>query len=108
MGLLEGRVAIVTGAGRGLGREEALALAAEGATVIVNDIGASLAGDGGDRSPADEVVRDIVKAGGKAAANYEDISSWDGAKRTIDQAYDSYGKLDILVNNAGVLRDRMS
>lgn len=108
MPLLEGRIAIVTGAGRGLGREEALALAAEGATVIVNDIGTSLAGDGGDRSPADEVVRDIVAAGGKAAANYEDISSWEGAKRTIEQAYDSFGKLDILVNNAGVLRDRMS
>src|SRR6185295_10757498 len=107
MGLLDGKVAIVTGAGRGLGREEALALAADGATVIVNDIGASLAGDGGDRSPADEVVRDIIAAG-KAVANYEDIASWDGAKRTIEQAYDSFGKLDILVNNAGVLRDRMS
>jgi len=108
MPLLQGKIAIVTGAGRGLGREEALALAADGATVIVNDIGASLAGDGGDRSPADEVVRDIVAAGGKAVANYEDIASWDGARRTIEQAFDSYGKLDILVNNAGVLRDRMS
>jgi NAD(P)-dependent dehydrogenase (short-subunit alcohol dehydrogenase family) len=108
MPLLQGKIAIVTGAGRGLGREEALALAADGATVIVNDIGASLAGDGGDRSPADEVVRDIVAKGGKAVANYEDIASWDGARRTIEQAYDTYGKLDILVNNAGVLRDRMS
>jgi NAD(P)-dependent dehydrogenase (short-subunit alcohol dehydrogenase family) len=108
MPLLQGKIAIVTGAGRGLGREEALALAAHGATVIVNDIGASLAGDGGDRSPADEVVRDIAAAGGKAVASYEDIASWDGAKRTIEQAYDTYGKLDILVNNAGVLRDRMS
>jgi len=108
MPLLQEKIAIVTGAGRGLGREEALSLAADGATVIVNDIGASLAGDGGDRSPADEVVRDIVAAGGKAVANYEDIASWDGARRTIEQAFDSYGKLDILVNNAGVLRDRMS
>jgi NAD(P)-dependent dehydrogenase (short-subunit alcohol dehydrogenase family) len=108
MPLLQGRIAIVTGAGRGLGREEALALAADGATVIVNDIGTSLAGDGGDRSPADEVVREITAQGGKAVANYEDIASWDGAKRTIDQAYDSFGKLDIVVNNAGVLRDRMS
>lgn len=108
MSLLDGRVAIVTGAGRGLGREEALALAAEGARVIVNDVGASLAGDGADKSPADEVVDEIRKAGGEAKACFEDISSWDGAGRAIALAYDTWGKLDILVNNAGVLRDRMS
>ncbi len=108
MPLLEGRTAIVTGAGRGLGREEALALAAAGAKVIVNDIGTSLAGDGEDRSPADAVVREITAAGGSAVASYEDVSSWDGARRTIEQAYDTWGRLDVLVNNAGVLRDRMS
>ncbi|MEW6268692.1 MAG: SDR family NAD(P)-dependent oxidoreductase [Thermodesulfobacteriota bacterium] len=108
MSLLDGRVAIVTGAGRGLGREEALALAAAGARVIVNDVGTSLAGDGEDRSPADAVVRDIQAAGGTAVASYEDVASWDGARRSIEQAYDTWGKLDVLVNNAGVLRDRMS
>jgi NAD(P)-dependent dehydrogenase (short-subunit alcohol dehydrogenase family) len=108
MSLLAGKVAIVTGAGRGLGREEALALAAEGARVIVNDIGTSVHGEGADRSPADAVVRAITAAGGAAAASYEDIASWDGARRTIEQAYDTFGALDVLVNNAGVLRDRMS
>jgi NAD(P)-dependent dehydrogenase (short-subunit alcohol dehydrogenase family) len=108
MGLLDGKVAIVTGAGRGLGREEALALARHGATVVVNDIGASLAGEGQDVSPAEEVVRTIEAAGGKAVVNGEDISDWQGAKRTIDQAYDRFGRLDVVVNNAGVLRDRMS
>ena len=108
MALLTGKVAIVTGAGRGLGREEALALAAAGARVIVNDIGTSVAGEGNDQSPAAQVVKEIKAAGGEAIANYEDIASWDGARRTIDQAYDTYGKLDILVNNAGVLRDRMN
>jgi NAD(P)-dependent dehydrogenase (short-subunit alcohol dehydrogenase family) len=108
MPLLDGKVAIVTGAGRGLGREEALALAAEGARVIVNDIGASLTGEGTDLSPAAQVVRDIQAAGGTAATNAEDIASWDGARRTIAQAYDTWGRLDVLVNNAGVLRDRMS
>jgi 3-oxoacyl-[acyl-carrier protein] reductase len=105
---LSGKVAIVTGAGRGLGREEALALAAEGAAVIVNDIGASLAGEGEDKSPAAEVVETIKKAGGDAITCYEDISSWDGASRAIGLAFEKFGKLDILVNNAGVLRDRMS
>ena len=108
MAMLEGRVAIVTGAGRGLGREEARALAAEGAAVIVNDIGTSLAGDGTDQGPAAAVVREITAAGGRAVANREDIASWDGARRTIEQAWDTYGRLDVLVNNAGVLRDRMS
>src|SRR5215468_5598536 len=108
MALLDGKVAIVTGAGRGLGREEALALAAEGARVIVNDIGVSVAGDGGDQAPAAAVVEQIKRAGGDAAVNHEDIADWQGARRTIEQAYDTWGRLDILVNNAGVLRDRMS
>jgi NAD(P)-dependent dehydrogenase (short-subunit alcohol dehydrogenase family) len=108
MALLAGKVAIVTGAGRGLGREEALALAVDGARVIVNDIGTSVSGEGKDQSPAQQVVDEIKAAGGDAVANYEDIASWEGARRTIDYAYDTYGKLDILVNNAGVLRDRMN
>jgi len=108
MALLTGKVAIVTGAGGGLGREEARALAAEGARVIVNDIGTSVHGEGHDQSPAATVVNDIKRAGGEAVANYEDVASWEGARRTIDQAYDTFGRLDILVNNAGVLRDRMN
>ncbi|MDX2168915.1 MAG: SDR family NAD(P)-dependent oxidoreductase [Deltaproteobacteria bacterium] len=108
MRLLDGKVAIVTGAGRGLGREEALALAAAGAKVIVNDIGTSVSGDGADQSPAAEVVAEITQAGGTAATNGENVADWQGAKRTIDQAYDTWGRLDIVVNNAGVLRDRMS
>jgi NAD(P)-dependent dehydrogenase (short-subunit alcohol dehydrogenase family) len=108
MGLLDGKVAIVTGAGRGIGREEALVLASEGATVVVNDVGASLAGQGGDVHPAQEVVDLITDGGGKAAVNGDDISTWEGAKRVVEQAVDSYGSLDILVNNAGILRDKMS
>lgn len=106
--MLAGRVAIVTGAGRGLGREEARALAAQGAAVVVNDVGASLAGDGHDEGPAAGVVREIAAAGGRAVASGEDISSWEGARRTVDIAYERFGRLDVLVNNAGVLRDRMS
>jgi len=108
MGLLDGKVAIVTGAGRGLGREEAITLARHGAKVIVNDIGASLAGEGTDEAPAATVVREIVAAGGRAVVSGEDIASWDGARRTIELAYDTFGRLDVVVNNAGVLRDRMS
>ena len=105
--LCEGRVAIVTGAGRGVGREHALLLAAHGAKVVVNDIGAGVDGGGKDASPASEVVAAIKKAGGEAIANGEDVSSWKGAKAMIDAAIAHFGKLDILINNAGILRDRM-
>ena len=108
MALLDGKVAIVTGAGRGLGREEALALAAEGARVIINDIGASLSGEGLDQTPAQAVVDEITKAGGEALANYADISDWSQAQGLVNLAYERFGQLDILVNNAGVLRDRMN
>ncbi len=108
MGMLDGKVAIVTGAGRGIGREEALLLASEGAKVIVNDVGAAVDGGGGDKHPAEEVV-DLIKAGGSdAAVNASDVSSWQGAKDLVDQAVDTFGQLDILVNNAGILRDKMS
>ena len=108
MGLLDGKVAIVTGAGRGIGREEALLLAAEGAKVIVNDVGRSLAGAADDEHPAEEVVALIKKNGGEAAVNDDDISSWDGAAHVVEQAIDTFGSLDILVNNAGIVRDKMS
>ncbi|MHA1578355.1 MAG: SDR family oxidoreductase [Candidatus Freyarchaeota archaeon] len=105
--LLEGKVAIVTGAGRGLGREEALALAKHGAKVIVNDVGGSANGKGEFHGPADDVVKEIKEMGGEAAPNYESVTSFEGAKRIIDQAIETFGKLDILVNNAGILRDKM-
>jgi NAD(P)-dependent dehydrogenase (short-subunit alcohol dehydrogenase family) len=105
--LCEGRVAIVTGAGRGIGREHALMLAAHGAKIVVNDLGASADGVGADATPAAQVVAEIKAAGGEAVANGDDVSSWDGAKRMIDQAVESFGKLDVLINNAGILRDRM-
>jgi 3-oxoacyl-[acyl-carrier protein] reductase len=108
MGMLEGKTAIVTGAGRGIGREEALLLAAEGAKVIVNDVGAKVTGEGGDRSPAQQTVDDIVAAGGEADINADDVSSWSGAEKLVKQAVETWGQLDILVNNAGILRDKMS
>jgi NAD(P)-dependent dehydrogenase (short-subunit alcohol dehydrogenase family) len=109
MGLLDGKVAVVTGAGRGIGREEALALAAEGAKVVVNDLGAGLHGEGGaDRHPAQEVVELIEASGSEASVNGDDISTWAGGKAVVEQAVDRYGSLDILVNNAGILRDKMS
>jgi NAD(P)-dependent dehydrogenase (short-subunit alcohol dehydrogenase family) len=108
MGMLDGKVAIVTGAGRGIGREEALLFAAEGAKVIVNDVGAARTGEGSDVHPAQQTVDDVVAAGGEAALNTDDVSSWEGAQRLVAQAVDTWGKLDILVNNAGILRDKMS
>jgi NAD(P)-dependent dehydrogenase (short-subunit alcohol dehydrogenase family) len=104
---LDGKAAIVTGAGRGIGREHALALAAAGATVLVNDLGATLAGEGADATPAQEVVAEIEAAGGTAAANGDDVSDFAGAERMVRQAIESFGRLDILVNNAGITRDRM-
>ena len=105
--MCEGRVCIVTGAGRGLGREYALSLAQHGAKVVVNDLGGSRDGTGADAGPAQEVVDEIKAAGGEAAANTDDISSWDGAASLVQQAIDTFGRLDVLVNNAGILRDRM-
>jgi NAD(P)-dependent dehydrogenase (short-subunit alcohol dehydrogenase family) len=105
--MVEGRVCIVTGAGRGIGREHALMLSAQGAKVVVNDLGASRDGSGDDAGPAQQVVDEIKAAGGEAAANTDDISTWDGAKSLISQAIDTFGGLDVLVNNAGILRDRM-
>jgi NAD(P)-dependent dehydrogenase (short-subunit alcohol dehydrogenase family) len=105
--VLEGKVAIVTGAGRGIGREHALALARAGAKVVVNDLGGSLSGDGSDPGPAQEVVEEIRALGGEAAANGENVADFAGAERLVRQAVEELGGLDILVNNAGILRDRM-
>ncbi|GAB2718767.1 SDR family oxidoreductase [Nocardia thraciensis] len=105
MGALEGKVAVITGAGRGIGREHALLFAAEGAAVVVNDLGGDNAGEGADVGPAQEVVNEITAAGGKAAANTANIATWDGAKELVDQAVSEFGKLDIVINNAGILRD---
>ena len=104
---LTGKVAIVTGAGRGIGRAHALALAAAGATVVVNDLGGSLGGEGTDAEPAQEVVAEIETAGGEAVANGENVADFAGAGRLVQQTVDQLGRLDILVNNAGILRDRM-
>lgn len=104
---LKGKVAIVTGAGGGIGRGHALALASEGAKVIVNDLGGAVDGSGSSSSAADKVVEDIKAAGGEAAANYDSVTSVEGGENIIKTAIDTFGKLDILVNNAGILRDRM-
>ncbi|HCV00922.1 MAG: 3-hydroxyacyl-CoA dehydrogenase [Dehalococcoidia bacterium] len=106
-GRLEGKVAIVTGAGRGIGKGEALLLAEQGARVVVNDLGGSPDGEGADSSPADEVVAEIVAGGGKAVANYDSVASMEGGERIVQTALDNFGSLDILINNAGILRDRM-
>ncbi len=106
-GLCEGRVVVVTGGGRGIGREYCLMLAAQGAKVVVNDLGAEADGTGVDLSPAAQVVADIRAAGGEAVVNGADVSDWDQSKAMIDQAISTFGKLDVVINNAGILRDRM-
>lgn len=106
MGSLEGRVVVVTGAGRGIGREHALLFAAEGAKVVVNDLGGAIDGSGGDRTPAEEVVVEIRDRGGDAVANHDDVATWAGAEDLIRTAVDHFGDVHVLVNNAGILRDR--
>ncbi|MCU1456686.1 MAG: family NAD(P)-dependent oxidoreductase [Actinomycetia bacterium] len=107
MGLLDGKVAIVTGAGNGVGRGEAIMLADHGAKVVVNDLGGSVSGEGGDKRAADSTVDVIKSRGGEAVANYDSVADYEGAGNIIQTAIDSFGKLDVLVNNAGILRDKM-
>jgi len=107
MGMLEGKIALITGAGRGLGREEALLFAKEGCNLVVNDLGGSFDGSGAETKVADEIAEECRKLGVKAVGNYDSVTDFNKAKAMIDQAVSEYGKLDIVVNNAGILRDRM-
>ena len=107
MGALDGRIAIITGAGRGIGREHALLFASEGAKVVVNDLGGALDGSGEEGTPAEQVAAEIVAMGGEAVANHDNVADWDGAKNLIDTAVEAFGDLHVLVNNAGNLRDRV-
>jgi NAD(P)-dependent dehydrogenase (short-subunit alcohol dehydrogenase family) len=106
VGLLEGRVAVVTGSGRGIGREFALCMAREGANVVVNDVGVSLDGQGTEEDPAAQVCKEIEAIGAKAVPSYDSVSDFEAAGRIIQTAVDAFGKIDILVNNAGIVRDR--
>ena len=106
MGLLDGRVAVITGSGRGLGREFALCMAREGASVVVNDVGVSLDGQGTDEDPAAQVCKEIEAAGGNAAPSYDSVTDFDGAASIINTGVEAFGRVDILVNNAGIVRDR--
>ena len=103
--LCEGRVAIVTGAGRGIGREHAIMLANQGAKVVVNDLGGDMDGSGSDLSPAQEVVNEIIEMGGEAIVNGANVADFAAAGEMVQQAIDTWGRLDILINNAGILRD---
>src|SRR3954454_368961 len=107
MGALDGRGAIVTGAGRGIGREHALIFASEGAKVVVNDLGGAVDGSGDDRSPAQQVADEIKAMGGEAVANADNITDWEGGQRLVNTAVEAFGDLHVLVNNAGILRDRV-
>src|SRR4051794_3184761 len=107
MGALDGRIAVMTGAGRGIGREHALLFAREGAKVVVNDLGGSADGAGTDAGPAQQVVDEIRALGGEAVANTDNCADWEGGQRLVQTAIDTFGGLDVLVNNAGILRDRM-
>src|SRR3979490_995754 len=105
MGVLDGRVAIITGAGRGLGREHALLFAAEGAKVVVNDLGGAADGAGSDRMAAEQILDELPALGAEAIANGDDVADWDGGEALINSAIDAFGRVDVLVNNAGILRD---
>jgi NAD(P)-dependent dehydrogenase (short-subunit alcohol dehydrogenase family) len=107
MGALDGRVAIITGAGRGIGREHALLFASEGAKVVVNDLGGAVDGSGDDRTAAEQVVDEIKEMGGEAVANADDVADWEGGQRLVNAAVEAFGDLHVLVNNAGILRDRV-
>ena len=107
MGALDGRVAIITGAGRGIGREHALLFASEGAKVVVNDLGCAVNGSGDDRTSAQKVVDEIKELGGEAIANTEDVSDWEGGHRVVTAAVEAFGDLHVLVNNAGIIGDRV-
>ena len=107
MGALDGRVAIITGSGRGIGREHALLFAQEGAKVVVNDLGGAIDGSGDDRTPAEQVVDEIKAMGGEAIANADNVATWEGGQRLVNAAIETFGDLHVLVNNAGILRDRV-
>ncbi|HZQ83877.1 MAG TPA: SDR family NAD(P)-dependent oxidoreductase, partial [Acidimicrobiales bacterium] len=107
MGSLDGRVAIITGAGRGIGREHALLFASEGAKVVVNDLGGAMDGSGDDRTAAEQVADEIKGLGGEAVANADNVADWEGGQRLINAAVEAFGDLHVLVNNAGILRDRV-
>jgi NAD(P)-dependent dehydrogenase (short-subunit alcohol dehydrogenase family) len=107
MGALDGRVAIITGAGRGIGREHALLFASEGAKVVINDLGGAIDGSGDDRTPAQQVVDEITGMGGEAVANADNVADWEGGQRLVNAAVEAFGDLHVLVNNAGILRDRV-
>ena len=107
MGLLDGRVALITGAGRGIGREHALLMASEGAKIVVNDLGGGVDGSGQDTGPAEETAQEIRDMGGEAVANNDSVTDWEGAQRMVNAAIEAFGDLHVLVNNAGILRDRV-